>query len=97
MDLEKLHASSQLNQLVKRYVWWETPDWAYAHPKVFLANIMNLGSWNDIQALRKVLGDEPLKITLQDAPIGYFNYRAWDYWHVKFNILPIPPLPKREL
>lgn len=97
MRLEKLQPSEPLNQLIKRYVWWETVAWGYAHPKIFLANIMNLGSWDDLQLLRQLIGDAPLKITLQDAPSGYFNYRSWDYWHHKFNLLPIPLLPERRL
>jgi len=86
-----------LEQLAKRYVWWNSTDWAYQHPEIFLSNVMNLGCWEDIQALRKTVGDEVLKQVLQEAPAGYFNYRSWDYWHVKFNMLPIPPLPERKL
>ena len=63
----------------------------------FIANVMNLGSWDDIQALRHSIGDELLKAVLKHPPIGYFSYRSWDYWHVKFNMLPIPPLPERKL
>lgn len=70
--------------------------WAYQHPKVFLANVMNLGTWNDIQALRRLVGDGALREILRQAPVGYFGYRSWDYWHVKFDMLPIPPLPQRQ-
>lgn len=87
----------QLEPLAKRYVWWETPQWAYQHPEIFLANLMNQGYWDDIQLARKILGDNIFKQALLEAPPGYFNYRAWDYWHLKFGIIPIPPLPKRTL
>lgn len=95
--MKPLMPSKSLTQLVRRFVWWEKPEWAYAHPSIFIANVMNLGSWDDIQTLRRSIGDEPLKAVLKHAPIGYFSYRSWDYWHIKFNILPIPPLPEREL
>ncbi len=93
----KLKASTALDQLAKRYVWWETAAWAYKHSDIFLSNVMNLGAWNDIQILRQLVGDSVLKTTLQHAPAGLFSYRSWDYWHVKFNMLPIPPLPTRQL
>ncbi len=86
-----------LDKLAKRYVWWEDTEWAYSHPDIFFSNVMNLGCWEDIQALRKAVGDEKLKTTLLHALPGYFSYRSWDYWHIKFNILPIPPLPERKL
>lgn len=95
--MKSLKPNSQLERLAKRYVWWETPKWAYQHPTVFLANLMNLGVWEDILLARKLLGDTVLKQALLEAPPGYFNYRSWDYWHLKFGITPIPPLPKREL
>lgn len=92
-----LKNSRSLQSLARRYVWWNNTEWALAHADILIANIMNLGSWEDIQALRKEVGDEVLKKVLRHPPPGYFNYRSWDYWHVKFNITPIPPLPTRKL
>lgn len=92
-----LQHSLILDRLAQRYVWWDTIDWAYAHPAVFLANVMDLGNWDDIQALRHDVGDSVLKAVLLHAAAGYFHARSWDYWHVKFGIIPIPSLPKREL
>ena len=86
-----------LDRLASRYVWWNTVDWAYAHPAVFLANIMDLGSWDDIQTMRHEVDDSVLKAILLNAAVGYFHARSWDYWHVKFGINPIPPMPKRAL
>jgi hypothetical protein len=51
--MKTLRANSQLALLAKRYIWWETPQWAYAHPTVFLANLMNIGTWQDIQTARR--------------------------------------------
>lgn len=94
--MKPLKANIQLNFLAKRYVWWETPEWACTHPTVFLANLMNIGTWNDIQTARHLLGDATFKEALLEAPPGYFGYRAWDYWHLKLGLTPIPPLPKRS-
>lgn len=94
--MKSLQKNAKLKVLAQRYVWWESPDWAYSHPEVFLANIMNLGNWEDIQEARKILGDSILKEALLEAPPGYYGYRAWDYWHLKFGLTPIPPLPQRK-
>ena len=92
-----LKKSSILKHLAQRYVWWNTSEWAIAHADILIANVMNLGNWDDIQTLRKEVGDEILKTVLQRSPAGYFTYRSWDYWHIKFQINPIPSLPTRKL
>ncbi len=97
MKRPKLNPSPELEQLAKKYIWWNPPAWAYAHSEILLANVMNLGNWDDIQTLRKTVGDETLKAVLADPPAGYFSYRSWDYWHIKFDMLPIPPLVKRDI
>ena len=94
--MEPLKQNQALDKLISRYVWWENSDWAYNHPTVFLANLMNFGTWEDTQLARKILGDDILKTALQEAPPGYFGRRAWNYWHLKYGITPIPPLPKRK-
>lgn len=94
--MKSLIGSHDLEKLAQRYVWWEKPEWAYEHPTVFLANLMNIGTWDDILLARKILGDYILKQALLEAPPGYFSYRSWDFWHLKFGMTPIPPLPKRK-
>ena len=91
-----LKHSGYLDKLASRYVWWNSPEWAYEHPDIFLSNVMNLGNWDDIQSLRQAVGDRVLKQVLRAAPAGYFHPRSWDYWHVKLGIKPIPALPKRK-
>lgn len=91
-----LEHTNTLDKLARRYVWWESVDWAYTHPEVFLSNVMNLGNWNDIVLLRHTVGDSVLKTVLQHAPAGYFHARSWDYWHIKFG-MRIRALPKRKL
>lgn len=91
-----LKHSKSLDKLASRYVWWHSQEWAYKHPDVFLANVMNLGNWDDIQSLRQTVGDQLLKQVLRNASPGYFYPRSWDYWHVKLGIKPIPDLPKRK-
>ena len=93
----KIASSAVLDTLAIRYVWWNSVQWAYQHTDIFLSSVMNLGNFDDIQLLRREVGDAILEAVIRHAPAGYFNYRSWDYWHVKFGITPIPPLPAREL
>ena len=56
---------------------------------------MTLGTWDEVLAVRRELGDELLKSALRDAPAGVFDARSWNYWHLVFDMTPVPPLPKR--
>lgn len=94
--MEPLKRNKALDLLVKRDVWWENADWAYHHPTIFLSNLMNLDTWEDTQLARKLLGDKTLKVVLREAPPGYFGRRASNYWHLKYEITPVPPLPQRK-
>ena len=86
-----------LDQLAKRYVWWQPTLWAYQHPDIFLSNVMNLGSWDDIQLLQANLSPPTLKAILKTNLAGQFSQRSWDYWHYKLGYKKVPPLPKRNL
>ena len=33
---------------------------------------------------------------LRAAPPGVFDRRSWAYWHTVLEVLPTPPLPKRQ-
>jgi hypothetical protein len=94
--MKTLTPNTKLEYLAKRYVWWESPKWSYQHPEVFLANVMNMGTWEDTQTLRKEISEEQLRQVLREASPGYFSYRSWDYWHLRLGFKTIPPLPKRK-
>lgn len=91
--MNSLKKMPEFERLAKKYIWWESVKWAEEHPIVFLANVMNLGVWDDILLMRKYFGDVALREVLLKAPPGYFSYRSWDFWHHKLDVLPIPPLP----
>lgn len=91
-----LQHTDALTRLASRYVWWNTVDWAYAHPDIFLACVMDLANWDDMQSLRQSVSSSILKIVLMHAPAGSFHARSWDYWHVKLGV-SLTDLPKRKL
>jgi len=73
------------------------PEEALEFPARFLAQVMTLGTWDDVQVVRTAVGAEPLRKILLDAPPGVFDPRSWHYWHHVFEITPVPPLPRRRL
>jgi len=88
-----------LKPLAKKYIWWKTPDEALAFPERVIAQVMNLGVFEDVQALALQMGDDVLREVVQNAEAGWFNGRSWAYWHYRLGLAEVdrvPPLPVRR-
>jgi hypothetical protein len=49
-----------------KYIWWKTPDEAVAMPARLVAQVMNIGDYDDVQALAHQVGDQYLRDELAD-------------------------------
>jgi hypothetical protein len=85
-----------LEELAEKLFWWKSPEEALARWPRFLAQVMTLGTWNDVQTVRRICGKEAFREVLRDPPAGVFDPRSWAYWHAVFG-LSVPSLPKRRL
>jgi hypothetical protein len=87
-----------LTRLAKRYVWWKTPNEAIEMPERVVAQVMNIGDYDDVQALADEVGDDYLRQVLAHAEAGQFEARSWTYWHYRLGLArpgEVPPLPER--
>ena len=83
--------------LARRLFWWKTPEEALADRNRFLAQVMFLGTWKDIEEARHLWSNSVFREALRQAPPGVFDPRSWSYWHHILDLLPVPPLPIRKL
>jgi hypothetical protein len=93
-------APEVLRPFARKYVWWKTPDEALAFPQRIVAQVMNLGDYEDVQVLATSLGESVLRDVLLHAEAGQFNARSWHYWHYRLDLAApgrVPPLPARRL
>ena len=98
MEVRPNHIES-LRPLAEKYIWWKTADEALKTPQRLLAQVMNIGDYDDVQVMANLMGDEPLKEALMSAQAGQFNARSWHYWHYRLglaNLSRVPPLPVRQ-
>jgi len=86
----------QLKQIAKEIIWWQSPEVSLRNPRRFLAQLMTLGTWNEVQMVREQFGWDAFKDALLNAPAGVFDRRSWAYWHAVFE-LPSAELPQRSL
>lgn len=88
-----------LKLLARRYIWWKSPEEAVREPRRVVAQVMNLGDWDDAVAMRQRLGDAALRDALTHAEAGQFNARSWAWWHYRLGLAhtgKVPPLPARR-
>lgn len=85
-----------LREVAERYVWWKTPEEALAYPQRILAQVMNIGVWDDLCRMVELFPSWELVDVLRHAEIGQFNERSWHFWHNRLS-RKIPPMPKRVL
>ena len=81
----------------KTYVWWQSPEQTLAEPTILLAQMMTLGTVEDVRWMLSCTSSDELRHVLRNPPVGVFNGRSWTYWHRRLNGGEIPPLPTRML
>lgn len=89
-----------IKPLARKYVWWMTPEKAAEQPERVIAQVMNMGDFEDAQALSVAAGDLLLIDVLTHAQVGEFNPRSWAYWHYRLRLAKpgqVPPMPVRKL
>lgn len=89
-----------LARLARKYVWWKTPDEAMEMPERVVAQVMNIGDYDDVAMLAEEVGDDYLRGVLTRAEIGQFSARSWAYWHYRLGLAApgqVPAMPTRRL
>lgn len=86
-------------RLAAKYVWWKTPDEALDMPERVIAQVMNIGDFDDVQLLASLVGEDALRNVIRRAQAGQFDKRSWAYWHYRLGLAgvdQVPPVPQRR-
>jgi len=83
--------------MAAKYVWWKPPRKALADKTHFLAQLMTLGTLEDVQWMMNNYREEELRQTLEVAPPVIFDGRSWCFWHLRLGLSEVPELPRRRL
>ena len=65
-----------LKSYASKYIWWKTPEDAVSMPERVVAQVMNIGDFDDMQALAREAGDEFLRHVIRHAQAGQEGWRA---------------------
>jgi len=89
-----------LHSFATRYIWWQRESEALHYPERVLAQVMNLGTIEDISRLLTSFTSEQLMGVIEHAEPGWFTERSWAFWHYRLDMATLssglPPLPIRS-
>jgi len=92
-----VEAATDLDQLARRYVWWQPSSTTLARRDYLLCQIMQLATAEDVEMARRVYGDAAFRDALRAAPAGVLDARSWTFWHRFWFDRDPPALPSRPL
>jgi hypothetical protein len=88
-----------LKCLAAKYIWWKSPDEALRQPERIVAQVMDIGDYDDVQILAAKAGDNYLREVLVSSEIGQYSARSWAYWHYRLGLAvpgQVAPMPRRR-
>ena len=88
-----------IKRMANRYVWWQPPEVSVKDPRRVIAQVMDVGTIEDIRALAKGVGRNTLIEVMKQARPGWFRPRSWAFWHTVLGLATagrIPPIPSRR-
>ena len=94
---ERLTGDSHAREMARKYVWCQAPEATLADARLFLAQLMTLGTVDDVRWLLSVASADDLRGVLRGPPVGIFNARSWSFWHLRLGFDAVPDLPVRRL
>lgn len=83
------------------YIWWQSAEESLARPERLIAQIMDIGDWDDERNLEISLGAELLRDVLTHAEPGWFRPKSWSFWNYRLKVVLFdaepPEMPHRSL
>ncbi|HLH90010.1 MAG TPA: kelch repeat-containing protein [Xanthobacteraceae bacterium] len=99
MEIDHVSASELIAELGRKYIWWGPAGDAPHRANRIIAQVMNIGTYDDIRRLEKALGFGRLAEVMLGAAPGWFSRRSWGFWRGRLareTFAEIPTEPPRR-
>ena len=88
-------AQSLIDELGRKYLWWRPVDGSPFSKGRVVAQIMNLGTYDDIRQLEAALGQAYLVDVMLHAEPGWFSDRSWEFWRGRLSYATGAAVPEK--
>ncbi|HZO94967.1 MAG TPA: hypothetical protein VFB22_14580 [Candidatus Baltobacteraceae bacterium] len=86
--------------MAKKYLWWEPVGQKRFDDARVIAQVLNIGEFDDARAAIEELGEDRLRDVVIHAEPGWLSPRSWTFWNYRLGLIserdPIPPLRTRR-
>ncbi|HWF94549.1 MAG TPA: hypothetical protein VG291_06280, partial [Xanthobacteraceae bacterium] len=93
-----IHRPDLLVEFASRYIWWR--DAQPPSEDRIIAQVMNLGTYDDVRRLEAAYGPQELRAVMLRAQPGWIGGRSWSFWRARLSHAgagPIPEAPPRRV
>ncbi|MCL5258659.1 MAG: hypothetical protein M1314_02815 [Firmicutes bacterium] len=99
-EAARAHSPGALFQdLARRYIWWQDSSGAEPDIDRIVAQVMNIGDWDDVLRLEQYVRRDRLIRVLRTAAPGILSPKSWAFWHYRLGLVPaadpVPPMKTR--
>lgn len=87
-----------VGELARPYLWWQPVGEAHGFVRE-VAQIMNLGTYDDILRLEAAVEGPTLVAVMGRAQPGWFDARSWEFWRGRLSFrvgAELPEVPPRR-
>lgn len=84
-----------IDELGRKYLWWRPIDGRPFSEERVIAQIMNVGTYDDIQQLEAATGRARLADVVLHAEPGWFSDRSWEFWRGRLSLAIGAAIPER--
>jgi len=86
----------EIERIAERLGCFDLTDHMPRARHLFLSHVMTYGTIEEVVAVEKHFSEDEFVQALRWAPPGIFDKYSWNYWNLKFDRVPVPPLPRRR-
>jgi hypothetical protein len=89
--------NKRLLELAAKYVWWTPPEVTVSENiDRLVANVMELGTWDDSVTLLHTVGADPFLSVLNAPPAGIISDKSLAFWHRRLGREGAAPKSRRR-
>lgn len=88
-------SNSSVAELGRKYLWWKpVGDVPFSEDRI-IAQTMDLGTYDDILSLERLVGRPRLVAVMLHAQPGWLSSRSWEFWRGRLSRATGAPIPQQ--
>ena len=88
-----------IDELGRKYMWWQAVDGGHHSHERIIAQAMDLGTFDDVRRLEDTIGPARLADVMLQAAPGWISDRSWEFWRGRLSLAlgtELPEVPPRR-